>query len=64
MITDYNILTSQGYFSRHLQLCATCSQLEAYEQLEDEYYKLTGKNKHQTYEAFRTAKSRYFALNR
>jgi hypothetical protein len=60
MQTTTNILNTQGYFQRHFELCRTMSQQDAYDALEDEYAAITGKPKHKSYDAFRTAKSRYY----
>lgn len=59
---DHNILKTDGYFKRHLDLCRTATQEDAYDILEIEYTELTGKPRHKSYDAFRTAKSRYYGV--
>lgn len=59
---DNSILKPDGYFKRHLDLCRNQSQQDAYDALEEEYIQLTGKPRHKSYDAFRTAKCRYYEL--
>ena len=61
-LPDLTILSLKGYFIKHFKLCATAqTQQDAFDELELEYSALTGKNRYNSYEAFRTAKSRYYA---
>ena len=59
------IYTLSGYFNGHLQLCATCADgREAWEKLEEEYKLVMKRYRYSSYEAFRSAKSRYYKSNR
>ena len=64
-LPNLKILRLQGFFERHLELCKESeTQREAYEKLEAEYKELTGRNRHNSFEAFKTAKTRYYQAYR
>lgn len=59
---DLSILTIRGYFNKHFRLCQSHkTQQDAYDALEEEYLELCNKHRYSTYDAFRVAKSRYYA---
>ena len=59
---NLNILSIDGYFKRHFDLCRTHkTQQDAYDELEAEYFALTKRNKYSSFDSFRKAKSIFYS---